>query len=68
MRLSWRAGLIVNKTGPLMYDMEVAPGIIWSQPIDQLKPTAVKVSDFSEPVAPQISIFLEQIFTSGIIQ
>ena len=45
MRLSRRAGLIVTKTGPLMYDMEVAPGIIWSQHIDQLKPTAVKVTD-----------------------
>ena len=28
-----------------MYDVEVAPGIIWSQHIDQLKPTAVKVTD-----------------------
>ncbi|XP_015772339.1 PREDICTED: uncharacterized protein LOC107350612 [Acropora digitifera] len=43
--LKWRAGVIVNKTGPLMYEVEVAPGIIWLQHIDQLKPTAVTVTD-----------------------
>lgn len=43
--LKWRAGLIVNKTGPLMYEVEVAPGIISCRHIDQLKPTAVEVTD-----------------------
>ena len=35
------SGLIVNKTGLLMYEVQVAPGTIWRRPIDQLKPTAV---------------------------
>ena len=40
--LKWRSGLIVSKTGPLMYEVQVAPGIIWRRHIDQLKPTAVE--------------------------
>ena len=40
--LKWRSGLIVKKTGPLMYEVQVAPGIIWRRHIDQLKPTAVE--------------------------
>ena len=43
--LKWRSGLIVNKTGPLMYEVQVAPGIIWRWHIHQLKPTAVEVTD-----------------------
>ena len=43
--LKRRAGLIVNKTGPLMDEVEVAPGIIWRRHIDQLKPTGVEVTD-----------------------
>ena len=39
--LKWRSGLIVSKTGPLTYEVQVAPGIIWRRHIDQLKPTAV---------------------------
>ena len=33
--LKWRSGLIVKKTGPLMYEVQVAPGIIWRRHIDQ---------------------------------
>ena len=40
--LKWRSGLIVSKTGPLTYGVQVAPGIIWRRHIDQLKPTAVE--------------------------
>ena len=40
--LKWRSGLIVSKTGPLTYEVQVAPGIIWRRRIDQLKPTAVE--------------------------
>ena len=40
--MKWRSGLIVNKTGPLMYEVQVAPGIIWRRHIDQLKPTEVE--------------------------
>ena len=40
--LKWRSGLIVKKTGPLMYEVQVAPGIIWRRHIDQLKPTAAE--------------------------
>ena len=40
--LKWRSGLIVSKTGPRMYEVQVAPGIIWRRHIDQLKPTAVE--------------------------
>ena len=40
--LKWRSGLIVNKAGPLMYEVQVAPGIIWRWDIHQLKPTAVE--------------------------
>ena len=40
--LKWRSGLIVCKTGPLTYEVQVAPGIIWRRHIDQLKPTAVE--------------------------
>ena len=43
--LKWCAGLIVNKTGPLMYKVEVAPGIIWRRHMDQFKPTGVEVTD-----------------------
>ncbi|XP_015778003.1 PREDICTED: uncharacterized protein K02A2.6-like [Acropora digitifera] len=51
--LKWRAGLIVNKTGPLMYEVEVAPEIIWRRHIDQLKPTAVEVTDTDTVEASQ---------------
>ena len=40
--LKWRSGLIVSKTGPLTYEVQVAPGFIWRRHIDQLKPTAVE--------------------------
>ena len=40
--LKWRSGLIVSKTGPLTYEVQVAPGIIWRRHIDQLKPTAAE--------------------------
>ena len=40
--LKWRSGLIVKKTGPLMCEVQVAPGIIWRRHIDQLWPTAVE--------------------------
>lgn len=47
--LKWRSGLIVNKTDPLMYEVQVAPWIIWRRHIDQLKPRSgehtVEVSD-----------------------
>ena len=42
--LKWRWGLVVRKTGPLMYEVEVAPGIIWRRHIDQLQPTGVEPS------------------------
>ena len=42
--LKWRSGLVVRKTGPLMYEVEVAPGIIWRRHIDQLQPTGVEPS------------------------
>ncbi|KAK2548033.1 hypothetical protein P5673_031861 [Acropora cervicornis] len=51
--LKWRVGLIVNKTGPLMYEVEVATGIIWRRHIDQLKPTAVNVTDTDTVEASQ---------------
>ena len=43
--LKWRPGLIVNKTGPLMYEVQVVPGIIWRRHIDQLKLTVVEHTD-----------------------
>ena len=43
--LKWRSGLIVNKTGPLMCEVQVALGIIWSRHIDQLRLTAVDPTD-----------------------
>ena len=43
--LKWRSGLIVKKTGPLMYEVQVAPGIVWRRHIDQLRPTAVEPTD-----------------------
>ena len=43
--LKWRSGLIVKKTGPLMYEVQVAPGIVWHRHIDQLRPTAVEPTD-----------------------
>ena len=49
--LKWRSGLVVRKTGPLMYEVEVAPGIIWRRHIDQLQPTGVEPStvEISQP-------------------
>ena len=43
--LTWRSRLIINNTGPLMYEVQVAPGIIWCRHIDQLRPTAVDPND-----------------------
>ena len=40
--MKWCSGLIVNKTRPLMYEVQVAPGIISRRRIDQLKSTAVE--------------------------
>ena len=42
--LKWRSGLVVRKTGPMKYEVEVAPGIIWRRHIDQLQPTGVEPS------------------------
>ena len=49
--LKWRSGLIV-KTGPLMYEVQVAPGIVWRRHVDQLRPTAVEPTD-AQGVAPE---------------
>ena len=43
--LKRQSGLIVKKTGPLMYEVQVARGIIWCRHIDQLRPTAVEPTD-----------------------
>ena len=51
--LKWRSELIVKKTGPLMYEVQVAPGIIWRRHIDQLKPTAVE-PDTVEVSQPEV--------------
>ena len=51
--LKWRSGLIVKKTGPLMYEVQVAPGIIWRRHIDQMKPTAVE-PDTVEVSQPEV--------------
>ena len=48
--LKWRSGLVVRKTGPLMYEVQVAPGMIWRRHIDQLQPTRV------EPNTVEISL------------
>ena len=40
--LKWRSGLIVSKAGSLIYEVQVAPGIVWRRHIDQLKPTAIE--------------------------
>ena len=40
--LKWCSGLIVNKTRPLMYEVQVALGIISRRHIDPLKSTAVE--------------------------
>ena len=53
--LKWRSGLIVKKTGPLMYEVQVARGIIWRRHIDQLRPTAVEPTDV-RGVAPDIVV------------
>ena len=43
--LKWRSGLIVKKTSPLTYEVQVTPGIIWRRHMDQLGPTAVEPTD-----------------------
>ena len=45
--LKWCSGLIVNKTRPLMHEVQVAPGIISRRHIDQLKAVeqTVEVTD-----------------------
>ena len=50
--LKWRSGMIVKKTGPLMYEVQVAPGIVWCRHIDQLRLTAVEPTD-AQGVAPE---------------
>ena len=49
--LKSHSGLNVKKTGPLVYEVQVAPGIVWRQQIDQLRPTAVEPTDV-QGVAP----------------
>ena len=43
--VKWRSGLIVKKTSPLTYEVQVTPGIIWRRHMDQLGPTAVEPTD-----------------------
>ena len=45
--LKWCSVLIVNKTRPLMHEVQVAPGIISRRHIDQLKTVeqTVEVTD-----------------------
>ena len=50
--LKWHSGLIVKKTGPLMYEVQVAPGIVWRRHIDQLRPTGIEPTD-AQGVAPE---------------
>ena len=40
--LKWRAGRVVEKTGPLMYKVQVAPDLIWRRHLDQLISTGVQ--------------------------
>ena len=54
--LKWRSGLIVKKTGPLMYEVQVAPGIIWCRHIDQLRPTAVGLTDVRGVVPDTVAV------------
>ena len=56
--LKWRSGLIVKRTGPLMYEVQVAPEIVWRRHIDQLRPTAVKPTDV-QGVAPDTVVASE---------
>ena len=56
--LKWRSGLIVKKTGPLMYEVQVAPGIVWRRHIDQLRPTAVEPTDVQGVVQVQVQVLL----------
>ncbi|KXJ07253.1 Uncharacterized protein K02A2.6 [Exaiptasia diaphana] len=49
----WRQGQVIEKTGPLMYKVQVSPNLIWRRHIDQLLPTMVQQrvpqdSDISE--------------------
>ena len=50
--MKWYSGRIVKKTGSLMFEVQVVPGIISCCHINQLRPTAVRPDtvDVSEPV------------------
>ena len=51
--LKWCSGLIVKKTGPLMYEVQMAPGIVWHRHINQLRPTAAEPTDV-QGIAPDM--------------
>ncbi|KAL6460959.1 hypothetical protein MHYP_G00309250 [Metynnis hypsauchen] len=57
----WIAGTIAACTGPLSYNVEVAPGVLWRRHIDQLRRTQMPISKKSSevfmapPPAPELS-------------
>jgi hypothetical protein len=57
--LKWRSGKVIERTGPLMYKIEVTSGVIWRRHIDQLLPTEVKPSTLQDR---------EQTVNMGVVQ
>ena len=46
----WVPGIIRTQLGPLSYEVEVKPGLVWCQHTDQLRDTSIPVTPSSNPV------------------
>ena len=46
----WVPGIIRTQLGPLSYEVEVKPGLVWRRHTDQLRDTRIPVTPSSNPV------------------
>ena len=46
----WVPGIIRTQLGPLSYEVEVKPGLVWHRHTDQLRDTSIPVTPSSNPV------------------
>jgi len=54
----WTFGYVKNKTGPVSYQVEVSPGVLWRRHVDQLRDTKVPESqDLSDSSPSYVALY-----------
>ena len=55
----WVPGIIRTQLGPLSYEVEVKPGLVWRRHTDQLRDTRIPVTPSSNPVTQTSELPIE---------